>query len=133
MFYNVPVKLFFTEKMTPPKPHVTKVGDSCIIEHSRVASKRNKQHQCAESHRIEIGSRVNAMISSRSPDDSLIQPLLLKEKEAAMMLNFSPRLLWSLSNQGLVPFIRLGGAKRYSPEDLKAFIQSEREKGPKKR
>jgi Helix-turn-helix domain len=60
-------------------------------------------------------------------------PLLLKECEAARMLNISPRLLWSLSNQGLVPFIRLGGAKRYSPEDLKAFIQSEREKGPKKR
>jgi hypothetical protein len=58
--------------------------------------------------------------------------LLLTESEAAVVLNISKRLLWTISNQGLIDFIRLGNAKRYTYASLEQFIQKQTEKAKKK-
>lgn len=55
------------------------------------------------------------------------QKLLVTAKEAAAMLSMSERTLWSLSNRGDIPRIRVGRSIRYSIEDLSEFIDQQRE------
>ncbi len=55
------------------------------------------------------------------------QALLLKPNEAAAALAISPRLLWSLTQSGDVPCVRIGRAVRYDPRDLTVWI--DRQKG----
>jgi|HubBroStandDraft_6_1064221.scaffolds.fasta_scaffold470471_1 hypothetical protein len=43
---------------------------------------------------------------------------LLRPRQAAKLLNISERSLWSLSNAGQVPCVRLGRSVRYDPEAL---------------
>jgi hypothetical protein len=57
-----------------------------------------------------------------------IPPLLLKESEAAQMLNISTRVLWTLNNKGLISCIWLGNSKRYTVAELERFVQCEQEK-----
>ena len=49
--------------------------------------------------------------------------LLLNEAEAAAMLTFSPRKLWSIRNAGKIPYIKSGRSIRYDPADLLAWIE----------
>jgi excisionase family DNA binding protein len=51
------------------------------------------------------------------------EPLLLKTFEAARLLSISPRKLWSLTDEGRIPAIRLGKAWRYSREALQDWIR----------
>jgi excisionase family DNA binding protein len=51
-------------------------------------------------------------------------PGLLKPAEAATFLAISRRLLWSLTNQGLVRVVRIGRLVRYDRDDLLAWVQS---------
>ena len=48
--------------------------------------------------------------------------LLLKPNEAAAVLGISPRSLWTLTNDGTIPCLRLGRAVRYDPRDLLTWI-----------
>lgn len=48
---------------------------------------------------------------------STVPRLSLRAREAAEALGISERLLWSLTNQGVVPHVRLGRAVLY-PVDL---------------
>lgn len=50
--------------------------------------------------------------------------LLLKRDEAAAVLSISPRTLWSLTNSGRIPCIRIGHLVRYSVDDLQEWIAS---------
>ncbi|MEL6396613.1 MAG: helix-turn-helix domain-containing protein [Planctomycetota bacterium] len=50
--------------------------------------------------------------------------LLLTEREAAAVLSISPRKLWELRMCRKIPCIRFGRAVRYDPEDLTAWIKS---------
>jgi excisionase family DNA binding protein len=50
--------------------------------------------------------------------------LLLRPTEAARQLSISPRTLWTLTNKGVVPSVRLGHLLRYDPDGLREFIQS---------
>ena len=50
-------------------------------------------------------------------------PLLLKPGDAAKALAISPRKLWELTNTGEIPCVRIGRAVRYSPDDLRAWIE----------
>ncbi|MBK8099846.1 MAG: helix-turn-helix domain-containing protein [Planctomycetes bacterium] len=54
---------------------------------------------------------------------------LLRPREAAELLAISPRLLWSLTQQGAVRAVRFGRTVRYDLTDLLAWI--ERQKGPR--
>jgi excisionase family DNA binding protein len=48
--------------------------------------------------------------------------LLLTATEAAEALAISPRTLWSLTDSGDLPCVRIGRAVRYDPADLRAWI-----------
>ena len=49
--------------------------------------------------------------------------LLLTARDAAKALAISERTLWTLTNNGDVPCVRLGRAVRYDPDDLRAFVK----------
>jgi len=55
--------------------------------------------------------------------------LLLKPDEAAQSLAISPRLLWTLTNSGELPCVRIGRAVRYDPRDLRAWIDQQKHMG----
>ena len=57
---------------------------------------------------------------------------LLDERTAAKLLGVSPRVLWGLADSGAIPFIRIGPRlKRYAPEDLNQFINTNRLRSPR--
>lgn len=56
------------------------------------------------------------------------ESLLLTARQAARTLNISGRTLWSLTNRGDVPCIRIGRSVRYSTDDLREFIDRQRSK-----
>jgi len=57
-------------------------------------------------------------------------PLLLSPREAAQMLAISPRKLWSLTHaEKAIPFVKCGRLIRYSPADLQAWIDAQRQGG----
>lgn len=63
--------------------------------------------------------------NSMHPDtaqDTLSIPLLIKAKEAARLLGIGQRKLWTMTNCGEVPCVRLSSAVRYSPESLRTWI-----------
>ena len=54
--------------------------------------------------------------------------LLLTPKEAARSLGISERLLWGRSApRGEIPVVRIGRSVRYSLDDLRSFIESQKE------
>lgn len=60
------------------------------------------------------------------------QPRLLTEGEAARMLNVSVRHLQNLRRRGVIPYLRLGEAVRYHPQQLDQWARAEAEKEQKK-
>jgi excisionase family DNA binding protein len=53
-----------------------------------------------------------------------VEPMLLTARQAAKALSISERTLWGLTKAGDIPAVRFGGRNvRYSPDDLKAWIQ----------
>jgi excisionase family DNA binding protein len=48
--------------------------------------------------------------------------LLWTAAEAAKSLRISQRKLWGLTKRGLIPAVRIGRAVRYSPVDLRDYI-----------
>ena len=50
------------------------------------------------------------------------EKLLLSSKEAAMLLSISERTLWTITNAGQIPCVRILGAKRYARSDIEKFI-----------
>jgi predicted DNA-binding transcriptional regulator AlpA len=51
--------------------------------------------------------------------------LLLKPNDAAKALAISTRQLWTLTNRGEIPSVRLGHCLRYDPASLRDWIQSQ--------
>lgn len=66
----------------------------------------------------------NALSQVPPPDELLIPP-----QEAARRLSVSPRKLWSLTQSGAVPSVRIGRSVRYSPLDLRAWIETQTKGG----
>ncbi|MDA1054624.1 MAG: helix-turn-helix domain-containing protein [Planctomycetota bacterium] len=50
-------------------------------------------------------------------------PMLLTPRQAANTLAISTRKLWSLTNCGEVPSLRIGRLVRYDPADLRQWIE----------
>lgn len=48
--------------------------------------------------------------------------LLLTSEQAAKALAISPRNLWSRTDAGEIPCVRIGRSVRYAPEDLRHYI-----------
>lgn len=51
-------------------------------------------------------------------------PMLLKPKEAAQALSISLRKLGSLTASGAIRCVRIDRSVRYSPDDLRTYIES---------
>jgi excisionase family DNA binding protein len=56
-----------------------------------------------------------------------VKTKLLSTKEAAEYLNVSTRTLWILTNQKLIPCVRIMRNLRYSISDLDSFIEANRQ------
>ena len=58
--------------------------------------------------------------------ESTQSPLALRPREAAKALGISPRALWQLSHDGVIPCVRVGPGKRktvlYSVAELQAWL-----------
>lgn len=50
--------------------------------------------------------------------------LLIDAREAARLLSISDRTLWTMTNRGEIPCVRIGRSVRYSPDDIRAWIES---------
>lgn len=57
------------------------------------------------------------------------RPLSLRPKEAAKAIGIGERLLWSLTNQGLIPHRRVGRCILYSVAELEKWLADEADKG----
>ena len=55
--------------------------------------------------------------------------LALRPREAAKALGISPRLLWSLTNQGVIPHIKLGRVTLYPVDLLRDYLVEQAGKG----
>jgi excisionase family DNA binding protein len=58
-----------------------------------------------------------------------VERLLVKPREAAVMLAISARKLWELTNIGEIPVVRIGRSLRYSRADLEGWVASSRSRG----
>lgn len=54
---------------------------------------------------------------------------LLNTHEAHQLLGISARLLWTLTNRGEIPHVRIGRRTLYDPCDLRAWIQRRKSGG----
>jgi predicted DNA-binding transcriptional regulator AlpA len=45
------------------------------------------------------------------------------------MLALSPRLLWTLTNTGEMPCVRIGRTVRYDPAELRAWVEAHKTRG----
>ena len=55
--------------------------------------------------------------------------LLIGVREAAKRLSISERMLWQLTQRGVVKHVRMGRRVLYDPQDLRATIDSLRQPG----
>lgn len=57
--------------------------------------------------------------------------LALRPRQAARALGISPRLLWQLTHDGVIPCVRIGGGKRrtvlYPVAELEAWLRRQAE------
>jgi len=53
----------------------------------------------------------------------------MRPKEAARALGIGERLLWSMTNQGLIPHLRLGKAIVYPIDSLQTWLTEQASKG----
>ena len=67
------------------------------------------------------------MTKRREANTAADTPLLLKPDDVAKALAISPRKLWELTNTGEIPCVRIGRALRYSPNDLRAWVEKRKE------
>lgn len=63
---------------------------------------------------------------ARRPNNAKQERLLLTEKEVAVILQFSDRMVRKLRAEGAIPAVRIGRCVRYKPDDVEHFIQRHR-------
>ena len=56
-------------------------------------------------------------------------PMLLTPREAAETLAISPRTLWTRTNCGELPCVRIGRSVRYRPESLRDWLAEREQTG----
>lgn len=60
-----------------------------------------------------------------------VESLALRPRDAAKALGISPRLLWQLTHDGVIPCVRIGGGKRrtvlYPVAELEAWLRRQAE------
>ena len=58
-----------------------------------------------------------------------VERRLLTRVQVAEMLAISVRQVWTLTNCGAIPSLRIGRSVRYDLRDVEAFIESRKRKG----
>ena len=56
-----------------------------------------------------------------------MEPLLMRVPEAAQYLSLSRAKVYELIKSGVLPSVRIDGARRLRPADLRAYVESLRE------
>jgi hypothetical protein len=61
-------------------------------------------------------------------DQATKTPLLVTARDASRMLAVSPRKLWAMTFEETpaLPYVRCGRLVRYSPDDLRQWIEAQR-------
>ncbi|QDU25887.1 Helix-turn-helix domain protein [Anatilimnocola aggregata] len=67
------------------------------------------------------------MSTSQSVPITFNDRLLLDARATARRLSISSRTLWTLTNSGQIPFVRVGRRVLYSPTALQAWIAQREE------
>ena len=76
-----------------------------------------------------------AVVATVTPPPDAMQTapqLALRPREAAAALGISERLLWSMTNRGEVPHMRIGRAVVYPIEVLREWMREQAEKGTRR-
>jgi predicted DNA-binding transcriptional regulator AlpA len=58
--------------------------------------------------------------------------LALRPKDATKALGIGPRLLWSMTNRGEIPHLRLGRAVVYPVDELRRWLAERASKGDRR-
>jgi excisionase family DNA binding protein len=66
-------------------------------------------------------------LNGQAPKPPGLQPLLVDAREAARLLSISERTLWTLTDQGELPRVKIGRSVRYSVRDLERYIEGQRQ------
>jgi excisionase family DNA binding protein len=74
------------------------------------------------SARFAACKEARPMITTNEPPTTLTP--LMTVREAADVLRISERTLWSLTNAGELPSVRVGRSVRYDPIDVATWIAS---------
>ena len=73
---------------------------------------------------------MRRMLAGRWPVDNLtLQPLLVREREAAKLLGVCPKTIYTLARQGKLQAVRIGHSVRYDVRDIEAFIARAKSQG----
>jgi excisionase family DNA binding protein len=65
------------------------------------------------------------------PDGNELALLALRPKQAAKALGIGERLLWSMTNNGQIPHVRLGRAIVYPVDELKSWLAEQAKQSKK--
>jgi hypothetical protein len=65
-----------------------------------------------------------ASVAKETPPAVQVEPLLVSEKMAALMLGLSRRTVFALNKQGVLFARKIGNRKLYSVESLKTFAEA---------
>lgn len=65
------------------------------------------------------------MAERREPTPDPVPTLALRSKDAARAIGIGPRLLWSLTNQGVIPHVKIGRRVVYPVDLLRQYLQRE--------
>jgi excisionase family DNA binding protein len=57
-------------------------------------------------------------------DGVTVEPMLLYTREAARKLGICEKTLWTLTQDGSIPCVRIGRLVKYDPHDLGKWIES---------
>jgi hypothetical protein len=82
-------------------------------------------------HRHDGRRRVVEIEGKTMKEDFANFNLLVKPPDAARMLDVSPRKLWAMTFEETpgLPYVRCGRLVRYSPDDLRRWIDVQRKEG----
>ncbi|HMQ14579.1 MAG TPA: helix-turn-helix domain-containing protein [Phycisphaerae bacterium] len=83
-----------------------------------------------------IGPIIPPPVESKSAEQeqsAAVPRLALRPKEAAAALSIGERLLWSLTNRGAIPHIKLGKCVLYPVAELERWLSEQAAGGSRKR
>lgn len=76
---------------------------------------------------------LNLNAKADAADDENTTPrLALRPKDATKALGIGPRLLWSMTNRGEIPHVRIGRAVVYPLDELRRWLAEKAKNGGRK-